>query len=196
MRRRFSIFAVALALLLCTTIVLAQAPTAPPKPGPEVRKMAAFVGSWTSEVEMKPVPNMMPGGKGTSTSTCVWAVGGFAVSCRESGDMGAMGKANSVSFLAWDAEAKNYVYSSVSSMGEVIVSRGVVNGDTWVFDNDSPMQGKMTHGRFTIKYTSKDSAEFKFEMGPNANSMDSIMVGKEMRVMKSAAPAPPKPVTK
>jgi len=195
MRHRFPIIVAALALLLCTTIAFAQAPTAPPKPGPEVKKMAALIGTWATTVEMKPVPGMSPGGKATSTRSCVWAVGGFGVSCKETSDMGPMGKITSVSIMAYDSEEKNYVYSEVSSDGETIVSRGVVNGDTWVFDADSPMQGKMMHGRFTVKYTSKDACEIKFELGPDANSMQLVMEGKEVRV-KPPAPAASKPPTK
>ncbi len=193
MRHRFPIIAAALALLLCTTIVLAQAPTAPPKPGPEVKKMASFVGNWTSTIEMKPVPGMSPGGKATATRSCVWPVGGFGVSCKQAMDMGAMGKVTSNSLMAYDAEAKNYIYSEVSSTGEAFSVRGVANGDTWVFDNDATMQGKMMHGRFTATF-SNDTVTIKFEMGPDANSLQTVMEGKEMR--KAAAPAASKPPAK
>jgi hypothetical protein len=194
MRHRIPMIAAALALLLCTAIAFAQAPTAPPKPGPEVKKMAALIGNWTTTYEIKPMMGM-PGGKGTSTRSCVWAAGGFGISCKENSDMGAMGKVTSVALMAYDAEAKNYVYSEVSSDGETILAHGVVNGDTWVFDNDSTMQGKTMHGRFTVKYTSKDACEMKFEMGPDANSMQLVMEGKQTRV-KSATPAAPKTTTK
>ena len=51
-----------------------QAPT----PGPEQKKLGYFVGKWTTEGEMKASP-MGPGGKITSTDTCEWFDGGFAV---------------------------------------------------------------------------------------------------------------------
>jgi hypothetical protein len=193
MRHRFPMIVAALALLLCTAAAFAQAPTAPPKPGPEVKKMAAMIGTWTTTYDMKPMPGMSPGGKGTSTSTCVWTAGGFGVSCTEKLDMGAMGKTTGVSLMFYDAEAKNYVHSEVDSAGETFVSHGTVNGDTWVFETDSPMMGKPMHSRFTITYTSKDSSEMKFELGPDANSMKVGMDGKQKRVM-SATPAP-KPTT-
>ena len=193
MRHRIPMIAVALALVLCTTIVFAQAPTAPPTPGPEVKKMASEVGTWTSTVEMKPMMGM-PGGKGTSTRTCVWAAGGFAVSCKENADMGAMGKGTSVSLMAYDSIAKNYVYSEVSSDGEVLITHGTVTGDTWVFESDMPMMGKMMHGRFTANYTSKDACEIKFEVGADANSMQTMMEGKQKRV-KTTTPAAPKKTT-
>ena len=190
MRHRFPMIAAALALLLCTAIAFAQAPTAPPKPGPEVKKMAALVGTWSTAYNMQPVPGMSPGGKATSTSTCVWTAGGFGISCKETLHMAAEGTVTSTGLMSYDAEAKNYIYSEVSSTGEAFVSRGTVNGDTWVFENDSTMQGKPVHGRFTAKFTTKDTCELKYEMGPDANSMQVVMDGKETRV-KPAAPKTP-----
>src|SRR5438128_9471790 len=48
--------------------VMAQAPAGPPQPGPEHKKLAYFVGKWTSEAELKPSP-FGPGGKYLATET-------------------------------------------------------------------------------------------------------------------------------
>jgi hypothetical protein len=184
---------IAAALVLCTAIALAQAPNTPPGPGPEVKKLAAMIGSWSTTYDMKAIPGISPGGKATSTHTCVWTAGGFGVSCTEKLDMGAMGKETSVSLIFYDSEAKNYVHSEVSSLGEAFVSRGTVNGDTWVFETDTPMMGKPMHSKATFTYTSKDACEMKYEMGPDANSMKVAMEGKLMRV--KTASAPPKKTT-
>ena len=42
-------------ILICgfTSLLLAQAPPAPPKPGPEHKKLEYFVGKWTVESEIK-----------------------------------------------------------------------------------------------------------------------------------------------
>jgi hypothetical protein len=64
--------------------------------------------------------------------------------------MGAMGKETSVSLIFYDAEAKNYVHSEVSSLGETFISHGTVNGDTWVFETDTPMMGKPMHSKSTV----------------------------------------------
>lgn len=194
MRHRIQMIAAAIALLLCTAAAFSQAPTAPPKPGPEVKKMAATVGTWSTSYDMKAVPGMSPGGKGTSTSTCVWTAGGFGVSCTEKLDMGAMGKTTGVSLMFYDSEAKNYVHSEVSSDGEAFVARGNVNGDTWTFETDTPMMGKPAHTRFTLIYTSKDASTMKFEMGPDANSMQVVMTAKQTRLKSTTAA--PKPTAK
>ena len=195
MRHRAPMIAAALALLVCTAIAFAQAPSAPPGPGPEVKKMAAIVGTWSTTYDMKPMPGASSGGKYTSTSTCAWTAGGFGVSCTEKLDMGAMGKVTSVSLVFYDSEAKNYVHSEIASDGEAFVSRGVVNGDTWTFETNTPMMGKPMHSKATITYTSKDACKIKYEMGPDANSMKVAMEGEQTRV-KSAAPAAPKTPTK
>jgi hypothetical protein len=136
---------------------------------------------------------MSPGGKGTSTRSCVWTAGGFGVSCKEIFHLGAMGTFTSNSLRFYDSQAKNYVHSEVSSDGEAYVSHGVVNDDTWVFDNDSTMQGQPMHGRYTATYTTKDTCEMKYEAGPDANSMQVVLTGKETRVK---TPAPKSPTTK
>ena len=70
-------------LAVVPALLSAQAPQ-PPKPGPEVQKLAMFAGRWTSTGEMKPGP-MGPGGKMTATSNCEWFEGGFYIVCRSDG---------------------------------------------------------------------------------------------------------------
>ena len=42
-----------LMLVLCCNMALAQAPAGPPRPGPEVKKLGAFVGKWTAVGDVK-----------------------------------------------------------------------------------------------------------------------------------------------
>src|SRR6516225_5466405 len=83
---------------------MAQAPAGPPKPGPEHQKLAYFAGKWTSEGDMMPSP-LGPGGKFSSSSTCEWFDGNFALVCHSDGAM-QTGSVKSLSILAWDAAAK------------------------------------------------------------------------------------------
>jgi hypothetical protein len=55
----------------------AQAPSAQPNPGAELKKLGVFVGKITAVGEVKP-----GGGKMTSTSSCEWISDGFGVLCR------------------------------------------------------------------------------------------------------------------
>src|SRR5438445_12462113 len=75
--------AVAAGVLFAFTFVatvFAQAPSGPPKPGPEQQKLAYFAGKWTSEGETKP-NSFGPAGKLSYTQTCEWFSGGFALVC-------------------------------------------------------------------------------------------------------------------
>ena len=70
-----------------------------PAPGPENKKLGYFVGKWTTEGELKASP-MGPGGKITSTDTCEWFDGGFAVICRSDGTT-PMGPSKSVGIMGY-----------------------------------------------------------------------------------------------
>mgnify|MGYP002336517997 CR=1 FL=1 len=76
----------------------------PGRPRPEHKRLGFYVGKWTVEGELKPGP-MGPGGKFTSTDTCEWFDGGFAVVCRSEGRMPA-GPARSIGILGYSAEEK------------------------------------------------------------------------------------------
>ncbi len=66
-------FAILVVAVLFTAAVAAQAQEKKmeaPKPGPEVKKLGYFVGSWKSEGELKENPFGMPAGKYASTDKC------------------------------------------------------------------------------------------------------------------------------
>jgi len=67
-------------------------------------------------------------------------------------------------------------------MGEIVFSRGTVQGDTWTWNNESKMNGKPVRARFTLKQVSPDSASYKFEMGAADEPMKLVMEGKQTRV--------------
>ena len=87
--------AILVASVLFTAAVAAQAQEKKmeaPKPGPEVKKLGYFVGTWKSEGELKENPFGMPPGKYAGTDNCEWFHGGFQVVCHSSakGPAGAM----------------------------------------------------------------------------------------------------------
>lgn len=172
----------ALVLLVAVLLVIAlraQAPQGPPKPGAEHDKLAFYVGKWTSEGEAK-ATSFGPGGKYSATETCEWFAGKFAVVCKTEGTMMG-GTIKGMSVLSYDGYAKTYVYFETNNWGENVFSRGSVNGDMWTWNNDSPMGDKVVHGRFTLKQTSADSANYKFEMGSGSDPLTLVMEGKQTR---------------
>src|SRR2546423_15436050 len=85
--------ALAAVTLLVAPALSAQAPAAPPKPGPEVQKLAYFAGRWSEVADMKASP-MGPGGKATVSSSCEWFSGGFFLVCRSDGTNPEIGRAS------------------------------------------------------------------------------------------------------
>jgi hypothetical protein len=76
-------------ILICgfTSLLLAQAPPAPPKPGPEHKKLEYFVGKWTVEGEIR-ANQFVPAGKNVSTETATLGPGAFYVESRNEGPSG------------------------------------------------------------------------------------------------------------
>jgi Protein of unknown function (DUF1579) len=145
----------------------AQAPPAP-KPGPEHQKLGFFVGKWTGEGEMKPGP-MGPGGKLTSSDSCEWFEGKFAVVCHSEGKS-PMGPMKSVGILGYSPEEKVYTYYGVDNSGMMAasVARGTLQGSTWTYNDESMMGGNKVKTRVTIKELSPSAYSFVLEMqGPD-----------------------------
>jgi len=139
-----------------------------PKPGPEHKRLGYFVGNWSTEGEVKQGP-MGPGGKITSTDKCAWFDGGFAVVCHSDGK-GPTGPMKSIGILSYSSEEKVYTYSGTDSSGMTMttIPRGKVQGDTWVYDDESMMGGKKVKSRVTIKELSPTAYTFKMDFqGPD-----------------------------
>jgi hypothetical protein len=171
-------FAVEICLVLGSGLALAQAPTEAPKPGPEHEKLGYFVGKWAGEGEVKPNP-MMPSGKFTTSETCEWFEGGFSVVCRSEGK-GPMGSTKGLGIMGYSTEESAYTYYGVDSgpMAMASVPRGTVQGDTWTYNDEAKMGGKMVKSRFIIKETSPTSYTFKWEMLGEGGAWQTIMEGK------------------
>jgi len=183
MEKALRLVAVAVAVsFMSSNFLAAQAPAGPPKPGPEHQRLAYYVGKWTAEGEMKASP-MGPGGKITSTDTCEWFEGHFAVVCRSEGKS-PMGPMKSIGILGYSPEEKVYTYYGTdnSGMGMTSVPRGTVKGDTWTYNDESMMGGKKMKSRVTIKEVSPTSYTFTMEMqGPDGKWMP-LMESKNTKV--------------
>ena len=126
-------------ILICgfTSLLLAQAPPAPPKPGPEHKKLEYFVGKWTVEGEIK-ANEFVPAGKTVSTETCTLGPGGFYVESRAEGAQ----LPTRLAIMAYDSHAKVYTSYYASSVGLVGTATGSVNGNTWTW-----MDGRQVCGQ-------------------------------------------------
>ncbi len=179
LKRRSMVLAVALTLIGGITVT-AQGPAGAPQPSPEHKKLAAFVGTWKDEAEMKPGP-FGPGGKASITETCEWFTGGFSLVCH-SETTGFMGESKTLTVLNYDPEEKVYTYYELNSVGWSDLAKGTLEGDTWTFNGESKMGGKLIKTRSTIKIPSPDSAVMKSEVSVDGGPFTLLMELKGTRV--------------
>jgi hypothetical protein len=182
LKRGSIVLAVAWTLIGVITVI-AQEPGGPPQPSLANKKLGMFVGKWKDEAEMKPGP-FGPGGKMSLTETCEWFTGGFSVLCHTD-TTGFMGDLKTLTILTYDPEEKVYRIYEFSSMGRSNAAKGTVDGDTWMFDGESKMGGKVIKSRSTIKLPSPDSATMKSEMSVDGGPWILVMELKGSRVKQN-----------
>jgi hypothetical protein len=177
---------VAICVLLLGVSIQAQAQQEPPKPGPEVQRLAYFVGNW-KEVGKSTAHGME--GPVSSTQEWEWVSGGFfleghSVNKSPAGDFSIM------AVLGYDPETKTYTYNAFDSWGESITAKGSVSGDTWTWMTESMMQGKPIETRLTEKEVSKTQYTLKYESSTDGgNTWTSDL---ESTFTKVAPPPPSK----
>jgi hypothetical protein len=174
-----------LSLVAACTIALAasgqtQAPQGPPKPGPELKRLGYFVGTWKTEGEDKPGP-MGPGGKSTITDKCEWMSGGFFLLMHSDGT-GPMGPIHSLGVVGYDTNNKVYTYHAFDNMGMAISSTGTVTGDTWNWKSEEKVGTTTTSVRVTVKEVSPTSYTFKLEMSQNGGAWATMSEAKSTKV--------------
>lgn len=172
MKRVLAVYAVA--AFLFALMVQAQAPQMP-KPGPELKQLDYFMGTWKMEGETKPSA-YGPGGKVTETDHSEWMPGGFFL-LTHSETKSPMGEAKGLSIMGYKADDKVYTYHEFDSMGETISATGTVEGDAWTWQSEDKMGGKMVKGRYTVKVLSPTSYTFKFEMASDTGAWNTVMEG-------------------
>lgn len=107
--------------------------TAYAQPGPEVKKLAYFVGKWQTEIEIKPTPSSA-GGKASGTEECEWFAN-LHVVCRTD-TTGAAGSYRGMRVISYIPLLKQYAQYSVDSIGYAVLAMGQVQGDNWTFITD------------------------------------------------------------
>jgi hypothetical protein len=150
---------VAMCILLLGVSSQAQAPQGPPQPGPEVKRLAYFVGNWR-EVGKSTAHGME--GPVSSSQSWEWAAGGFFLE-GHSDNKSPAGAFKIMAVLGYDPETKMYTYDAFDSWGEQIVAKGNVSGDTWTWTTETTMQGMTMMTRLTEKEISKTQYTLKYE---------------------------------
>lgn len=163
-----------------STVVLLMAASAlaqmePPKPGPELKKLDMFAGSWTLDGDLKPGP-MGPGGKITEKESCEWMEGGFFVVCKTTFTSAAMGNGSGITFMGYYDKA--YTYREFNSWGEFNDSKGTLDGDTFNWTSDQKMGDMTLKGKFTMKILSPTSYDFSYAVSQDGTQWNTVMDGK------------------
>ncbi len=178
MRRLVTILGlVALAPLLA----LAQAPQKP-VPGPDHKRLGYFVGKWKTEANVQQNP-YMPAGKHTSSETCEWYEGGFAVLCQSEGVTPA-GRMKGLGLLSYSPEEKVYTYYGIDSSGMTMatIAKGTMENGTWTYTDEGKMGGKTVRSRYTIREASPTSYTFRLEMQGDDGTWKTVLDGKSTKV--------------
>ena len=182
-----SIGLIAICVLLLGVSIQAQAPQGPPMPGPEVKRLAYFVGNWKEEG--KSTAHDMEGPV-SSTQKWEWVSGGFFI-VGHSDNKSPMGNFKIMVVRGYDPASKMYTLNAYDSWGEVITAKGTVSGDTWTWTSEMMMEGKSMKSRVTEKEVSKTQYTLKYESSTDGGS--TWISGMETTFTKVTAAAPAAP---
>ncbi len=172
---RLNVVVTCLLLLIVTAIALGQAP-APPKPGPEHKRLEAFVGTWTYEGQAKNNP-FGPAGKITGTDVFEMLPGGFAVQHRWD-ERNPLGNVKGTEIWAYDPIKKVYTINYFSSLGETGSGTFTINANTWTAATSGvTFEGKMGYGRGTAALT-PTSMTVKWDASSDGKSFTPSFEGK------------------
>ena len=182
-----SIGLIAICVLLLGVSIQAQAPQGPPRPGPEVKRLAYFLGNWKEEG--KSTAHGMEGPV-SSTQKWEWVSGGFFI-VGHSDNKSPMGNFKIMVVRGYDPASKMYTLNAYDSWGEVITAEGTVSGDTWTWTSEMMMEGKSMKSRVTEKEVSKTQYTLKYESSTDGGS--TWISGMETTFTKVTAAAPAAP---
>ena len=145
-------------------------------PGPEVKKLEYFLGTWTSEGTVAQGP-WGAGGKFTTTETAEWMPGSFFMQTNSEAKMPPEigGDSKEFSVMGYDTQQNVYTYDSFNSQGRHESSKGTLGGDTWTWNWTSNYGGMEIQGKMTIKQISPTSYTTKIEISMDGKEWISFM---------------------
>jgi hypothetical protein len=173
--KRITSFAITLCLI--AIVVLAQAPIQPPKPGPEHKKLEAFLGTWTYEGEAKESV-VGPAGKISGTDVYEMLPGGFFLQ-HHWDEKNPLGNVKGTEIWGYDPIRKTYTYNFFSSLGEMGSGTFKIKGDTWTFAGTGvTYDGKRARGRGTVTFAGPTSFNIKGEASSDGKTWTPSFEGK------------------
>lgn len=179
-----------LLVVFCIGISFGVAQTPAPKPGPEIKKLAAQVGDWSYEGNIKESP-LGPAGKYSGKYSCRWALVGYFLEYRGE-------EKNPLGMLKWfemdgyDPVNKKYTTYSAASDGSQSTGSFTVEGRQWVCLVDGIQAGKQFKERQTLDFSSDGlSYTWKCEISMDGKSWSLLAEDKATKTPPAAKPAKP-----
>jgi hypothetical protein len=104
------------------------------QPGPEQKKLDAFVGRWRIELDVKATATTAAG-KASGTEDCEWFANQHVV-CRSEAT-GAAGLYRSMRTLSYVPAGKSYASYTIDSLGYAVLTFGQAVNNTWTFSSEA-----------------------------------------------------------
>jgi hypothetical protein len=170
----------AVLLLVGPAPLLAQ----PAKPGPEIKKLETWVGTWTYEGEAKATP-LGAAAKIAGTETVRTIAGGFGLEWKAE-EKGAFGAVQWSETDVFDPVTKTYLYFGVQNDGTLWSGSNTIVGNTWKTTGTQTVKGTryQTRADSTLSADGKSWTQ-KFELSTDGKNW---MPWMEIRMTKSARP--------
>lgn len=175
-----------LALLVLVCVLNGAGATAQrPAPGPAQQPLAALVGIWRFEGEVKAVPAIGATDSGPVVYTHVNAMtnGGFFLETRRTGS-GPSGAVEELFVYGWDAALGVYRQDGYNNRGQIRRFTGTLEGRVWRFTGTNlSAAGRTTQERFTVTYSpDMSSATVRSEHSTNGVDWFERLTGTYTRV--------------
>lgn len=104
-------------------------------PGPEMRRLEAFAGRWTTEGEIRGTADA-PAVRFTAVDTYEWMPGGFFLLHHVDARMGG-GELKALEVIGYDAATGTYPMRSFDSLGNTGTHQASVRDGVWTFQGDA-----------------------------------------------------------
>ncbi len=183
-----------LALALPAQDKAAKTETKPPsmadmmaKPGPEMARMKAMVGTWDVEEVIEASP-MGPAGKGRGIGRVTLGPGGLSLMIDYQSKAGHMKGFHGNGVLAWDEPSQSYRQVWVDNMMAMLqVGKGRWEGDTFIMETEGTMMGKPYKSKDVFSDLGKDGFTLTSYMSLDGSPMAKTMTLKHRHPAKAAA---------
>jgi len=152
------------------------------QPGPELKRLDYFVGSWDIE-GMISAGSWGAGGKFGWREETKWMAGGFFIighwDFTMPAELGGDGEETFV--MGYDAKRGVYTFDAFSSQGLHQVSTGRVADDSWIWESEADFGGERLQQRMTMKVLSDRRYELKLEIAPAGGEWATFMEGRAVK---------------